>query len=85
MIIELICTPFILIAKGLISLIPILSLGVNSIVAVLNMIMTALNFFPIELWVMCIGSIVFWITVNLIFGLVKFVVSLFTLGAFGDI
>lgn len=85
MIIELICSPFILIAKGLISLIPILGLGVNSVVSVLNLLMTGLNFFPVELWVMCIGSIVFWITVNLIFGLVKFVVSLFTLGAFGDI
>lgn len=85
MIIELICSPFILIAKGLISLIPVLGLGVNSVVSVLNLLMTGLNFFPVELWVMCIGSIVFWITVNLIFGLVKFVVSLFTLGAFGDI
>lgn len=85
MIIELICTPFILIAKGLINMIPILGLGVNSVVAVLNLLMTGLNFFPIELWVLCIGSIVFWITVNLIFGLVKFVVSLFTLGCFGDI
>lgn len=54
MIIELICIPFILIAKGLISLIPILGLGVNSIVSVLNMLMRALNFFPVEVWVMCI-------------------------------
>lgn len=85
MIIELICTPFILIARGLINLIPYLSLGVNSIVSVMNLLLTGLNFFPIELWVMCIGSIVFWITVNIIFGLVKFIVSLFSLGLFGDV
>lgn len=84
MIIELICTPFILIAKGLISLIPVLGLGVNSIVSVMNLLLTGLNFFPVELWVMCIGSIVFWITINALLGIVKFVVSLFSLGLFGD-
>ena len=84
MIIQLICEPFILIAKGLINLIPYLSLGVNSVVSVLNLVLVGLNFFPVELWVMCIGSIVFWITVNILFGIVKFVVSLFSLGIFGD-
>lgn len=84
MIIQLICAPFILIAKGLISLIPVLGLGVNSIVSVMNLLLVGLNFFPVELWVMCIGSIVFWIVINTILGVVKFVVSLFSLGLFGD-
>lgn len=84
MIIELICTPFILIAKGLINLIPYFGIGVNSIVSVMDLLLIGLNFFPIELWVMCIGSIVFWITINAIFGVVKFLVSLFSLGLFGN-
>ena len=84
MIIELICTPFILIAKGLINLIPYLGIGVNSIVSVMDLLLIGLNFFSIELWVICIGSIVFWITINTIFGIVKFLVSLFSLGLFGN-
>lgn len=84
MIIQLICSPFILIAKGLINLIPYLGLGVNSVVSVLNLLFIGLNFFPVELWVMCLGSIIYWITVNTLFALVKFVVSLFSLGMFGS-
>lgn len=85
MIIELICTPLILIAKGIINILPFLSLPINSIVAVMNLLMVGLNFFPIELWVMTIGSIVFWYTINFIIGLISFVVKLFTLGLSGGI
>lgn len=83
MIIELICTPFVLMAKGLISLIPVLGLGVNSVTAVMNLILTGLNFFPVELWVMVIGSIVFWITLNISFNIGRFVLDLFTAGLLG--
>ena len=50
MIIQLICSPFILIARGLINLIPYLGLGVNSVVSVLNLLIVGLNFFPLELY-----------------------------------
>lgn len=85
MIIQLICTPLILMAKGIISILPLLSLPVNSIVAVINLLMVGLNFFPIELWVMTIGSIVFWFTINFTIGVISFVVKLFTLGLSGGI
>lgn len=85
MIIQLICTPLILMAKGIINVLPFLSLPANSIVAVLNLLMVGLNFFPIELWVMTIGSIVFWLSINFTIGLISFVVKLFTLGLSGGI
>lgn len=85
MIIQLICSPLILMAKGIINILPILSLPVNSIVAVTNLLMVGLNFFPIEVWYMVIGSIVFWYTINFIVGLISFVVRLFTLGLSGGL
>lgn len=85
MIIELICTPLILIAKGIINILPFLSLPANSIVAVINLLMVGLNFFPIELWIMTIGSIVFWYSINFTVGIVSFVVKLFTLGISGGL
>lgn len=85
MIIQLICSPLILMAKGIINILPFLSLPINSIVAVINLLMVGLNFFPIELWIMVIGSIVFWYTINFIVGLISFVVKLFTLGLSGGL
>lgn len=84
MIIELICTPFILMAKGAISLIPVLGLGVNSVVAVMNLLLTGLNFFPVELWVMVIGSIVFWITIDITFAIGNFCLSFVSAGILGN-
>lgn len=85
MIIQLICSPLILMSKGIINILPFLSLPINSIVAVINLLMVGLNFFPIEVWVMVIGSIVFWYTINFIVGLISFVVKLFTLGLSGGL
>lgn len=84
-IVELICGPLIFMAKGIINMLPILSLPINSLVAVINLLMVGLNFFPIELWIMVIGSIVFWFTINFIIGLISFVVKLFSLGISGGL
>ena len=83
MIIELICFPFISIIKGLISLIPVLGLGVNSIVSVMNLLLTALNFFPVESWVMVVGSVIFWITINISLNIGRFALNLFSAGLLG--
>ena len=85
MIIQLICTPLILMAKGIINILPLLSLPANFTVSVVNLLMVGLNFFPIELWIMVIGSIVFWLTINFTIGIISFVVKLFTLGISGGI
>lgn len=75
MIIELICTPFVLIAHGVIALIPILTYIPTSIVDTINMLMKAMQFFPTDVWFVAISNIVFWTSVHLIIGLIKFIVG----------
>ncbi len=76
MIIKLICTPFILMIQGIIELLPILNFNTNSIVSLVNLIITGMNFFPSEVWIMVIGSIIFWFTVHVIVGIYMFILDL---------
>lgn len=76
MIIKLICMPFIAMIKGIINLLPILGFKADSMVALVNLIITGMNFFPSEVWIMIIGSIVFWFTVNIIIGIYMFILDL---------
>lgn len=75
MIIELICAPFFLVMQGIISYIPILTYIPTSIVDTLSLLIKAMQFFPIDVWSMVIGNIIFWITVHLIIGLIKFILG----------
>lgn len=75
MIVELICLPFILLANGVIALIPILTYIPTSIVDTLNMLLKAMQFFPSDVWLVALGNITFWISVHLIIGLIKFIVG----------
>ena len=76
MIIKLICMPFIAMIKGIINLLPILGFKADYMVALVNLIITGMNFFPSEVWIMIIGSIVFWFTVNIIIGIYMFILDL---------
>jgi len=75
MIIKLICAPFFLLADGLIALIPILTYIPTSIVDTISLLLKAMQFFPPDVWIMAIGNIVFWTTVHLIIGLIKFILG----------
>ena len=79
MIIKLICSPFILMINGIIELLPILNFNTNSMVSLTNLIVTGMNFFPAEVWIMIIGSIIFWLTVHTIVGIYMFVLDLIPL------
>lgn len=68
--------PFIAMIKGIINLLPILGFKADSMVALVNLIITGMNFFPSEVWIMIIGSIVFWFTVNIIIGIYMFILDL---------
>ena len=76
MIIKLICSPFILMINGLINLLPTLGVGVKYITDIAQMISIGLNFFPSDLWILVFGCIVFWFTVNTIFGIYMFILDL---------
>lgn len=76
MIIKLICSPFILMINGIIGLLPILNFRTDSMVSLINLIVTGMNFFPAEVWIMVIGSIIFWLTVHIIVGIYMFILDL---------
>ena len=75
MIIELICTPFFLIAQGIIGLIPVLDELPTTIVDTVSLLTKAMSFFPVDVWAMAIGNIVFWVALHLLIGLIKFIVG----------
>lgn len=75
MITELICAPFILLAHGVIALIPVLTYIPTSIVDTINLLLKAMQFFPTDVWIMTLGNIIFWTSVHLIVGLIKFIVG----------
>lgn len=75
MIVELICAPFFLLAQGIISLIPVLNELPTTIVDTLSLLIKAMSFFPSDVWAMAIGNIVFWTTVHLVIGLIKFILG----------
>lgn len=76
MIIELICSPLLLFAKGIIAILPILTYIPNSIVSTLDLLLKAMQFFPLDVWIMVIGNIVFWITLHLIWSIINFILRL---------
>ncbi len=76
MIIELICTPLLLFAKGIVAMLPILTYIPNSIVSTLDLLLKAMQFFPTDVWIMVIGNIVFWITLHLLWSLINFILRL---------
>ena len=76
MILELICLPLLLFVKGILNILPILTYLPNSIVSTTDMILKAMQFFPNDVWIMVIGNIVFWITLHLIWSIIKFILGL---------
>lgn len=75
MIIKLICAPFFLLIDGVIALIPVLNYIPTSIVDTVSLLLKAMQFFPTDVWIMCIGNIVFWIALHFAISLIKFIVS----------
>lgn len=76
MIIELICSPLLLFAKGIIAILPVLTYIPNSIVSTLDLILKAMQFFPVDVWIIVIGNIVFWISLQLVWALISFILRL---------
>ena len=76
MIIDLICLPLLLFAKGIIAIFPVLTYIPNSIVDTLDLLLKAMQFFPSDVWIIVIGNIVFWITLQLIWAVINFILRL---------
>lgn len=74
MIIELICAPLVLLIKGLLSCISVLTYIPTSIVDTITLLIKGMQFFPFDVWFLCISSFIFWITVHTVFNLVNFAI-----------
>lgn len=76
MILELICAPLLILVRGILSVIPVLTYIPNSIADTLTMLVKAMQFFPFDVWFICISSFIFWITVHLVYGFINFILRL---------
>lgn len=76
MLLVLLLAPFFAIASSVISLLPNNSFEGVDIAGFVNMFQTAFQFFPADVWILCIGSITFWITIHLITAFLSFVVKM---------
>lgn len=77
MIIELICSPLWLISYTLIGLLPSSWFSTGDTPSELfNMLYTAFQFFPSDVWALALGSITFWVTVHFSIALINVVLNL---------
>lgn len=73
MIIELLVSPIFALIKGLISLIPQSYDLPNYITDVFSLLVKASEFFPMDMFVLCIGNIGFWLAVHFVWAIVEWV------------
>lgn len=78
MILEGICMPFIWIIEGLISILPVLTYIPTSIADTISLLMKAMQFFPNDVWIMVLGNVIFWTTIHLLVGLIKFILRIYS-------
>lgn len=79
MLLKLFLAPVVLTITGLINLIPVLQIPAERVVGLVNMLVTSLNFFSADCWLLAMGTIVFWMTVHLIIGVLHFIAGLLPL------
>lgn len=76
MIIEFLCMPLRLLVQGIIANIPVLTYIPESVSDTLAMLVKGMQFFPFDVWFLCISSFIFWITVHLVYGVINFILRL---------
>ena len=76
MIIELICMPFFNMVRVALSAIPVLLYIPTSIADTITLLVKGMQFFPFDVWFICVSSFIFWITVHLIYGFINFILKL---------
>lgn len=76
MIVELLCAPLLLLVRGILGLIPVLTYIPNSIVDTVTMLIKAMQFFPFDVWFICISSFIFWAVLHLIYSFINFILRL---------
>lgn len=72
MIIKLLCSPLFVLASSIVSILP-MSNAQSQITSVFGMLSIAFQFFPVDVWVLALGSIIFWITVHVVVAVFHFI------------
>lgn len=75
MIVEFICAPLLLIVQSVLSAISVLTYIPTSIVDTISLLVKGMQFFPFDVWFLCISSFIFWITVHLVFAFINFILK----------
>lgn len=76
MIIQLLCTPLQFLVNGLIRLLPVFDTVNSTVSGLFDMLSVALQFFPADVWILALGSIVFWLTVRTALAIAFFVLDI---------
>lgn len=76
MLTKIFLSPFIVLITGFVDLLPVLQLPAERVAGLFNMIVTSLNFFPPDCWLLVMGTITFWISVHLTTGILHFIVGI---------
>ena len=75
MIVKVLVGTLFLVLKGAIGLLPTFSSYGEAPQGLMTMLSIAFQFFPADVFAIALGSIIFWITVNVVFGGIKFVLN----------
>lgn len=76
--------PLFLLVRGILGIIPVLTYIPTSIADTITLIVKGMQFFPFDVWFICISSFVFWITVHLIYGIINFILKLIPILGMGQ-
>lgn len=83
MIIKLLCAPFFALVFTIINLLPEMAFQNYDLTGLINMFNTAFQFFPVDVWILSLSSITFWLSVHCIFGLSRTVLGLIPIANIG--
>lgn len=76
MILKLLCAPLVLLINAIIGLLPVFETINSTVVGLIEMFSIALQFFPADVWLLALGSIVFWLSIRATFAIVFFILDI---------
>ena len=76
MILKLLCAPLVLLINAIIGLLPVFETINSTVAGLIEMFSIALQFFPADVWILALGSIVFWLSIRVTFAIVFFILDI---------
>ena len=76
MILSFICTPFLLFINSTIALLPSVEQIPDWIMSAIDMLRTATVFIPVDVWLLVLSNVFFWISAHALVGILRFIKSI---------